>query len=555
MISQLKDNYYTHLAKGATLPFGEYSFRVPISTGSLLLDSCLVEKIRNSKGFRDHEHLLRSWRLFRKMRPEEEKILMDNLGDLLNDHKILLALILWLRKDDEACYHVLRRLPWGWRVQFPLVLIKPAYVFFQGWKKELPFRFVSEIDFPRLRELFTRILQDIGEPAILKYRRKLKASWALLKYRPDTGKEKALEDWCFHKGNNAGEIKLLGIYTEARDILTQGKEAAFIQYLLEQDETIPLTSFMGLLGNRKIDLQRHMDDRFRDYALNSASFVETVLRLREWSSWPKKGRAGLARIMNIFKGPYWLDREKAELISEKISKGVVTINLPFEKVMNAYLQCDSRVKRLLTRPLFLPLLKSFGESAGKVLPQSFNYVMPTNMIHLSDFLTYNVFNISSRGSMTLLGEEDHVFSFSVEELAPIIHRPVPEVEEYLLKTFGQLTDRYRFDFKPQRIARSLDRLDRSALLILNIPFFQDLDIMNQITSFDYVLNMNSYYGAPNEISLNSSFVPKLRIQTQGASYEVFGGRQQHSAYGLVNYIRMVNIFKKLEGEYGPHCQS
>src|SRR5574341_1636606 len=151
MIGSFKDNYYTLLAKRKVLLYNDYSFKVPVSSGSPLLDSSIVEKIQTTSEFMDHEHLLRSWRLFKSMSVEEAHVLLNNLQDVLNDHKILLALRFWEKNDVDRTLYILHNLPWGWRLQFPILVIKPAYLFFTGWKKEIEFRLVKDIDFNKLR--------------------------------------------------------------------------------------------------------------------------------------------------------------------------------------------------------------------------------------------------------------------------------------------------------------------------------------------------------------------------------------------------------------------
>lgn len=551
-IAELKHNYKELLANRRTIPSSEFSPNIPISTGSPAIDSCLIEPIGTTGEMEDHEHLMRSWQLIKGMNNKEEEIALNNLDALLNDHKILLALKYWEGNDKEIAKRILDSLPFGWKLQFPLVLIKPSYLFFTGWKKHLDFRLVKNINYGRLQAFYSQILEEAGDIAILKYKEKIHATTALLGYDFKTDKEKAIEDWCYHKGSTSNKLELVKIYVKARELLKENKIVKFGKYLASQDKVIPITSYMGLLGSKGIDLRRMENETLRNYAIRCASFVETILRLNEWSKWEASEGKWHLSLKALLTGKQrsfmWLDEGKAELISKKIKKGLSAVDIPFSKMVKAYLACPKETKQLLTNNTFIPLLKKFGESIRYLLPKSFNFLQPANMIHLHDFILYNVLNSATKGKLVLLGKTVKSYHFSIKELAPLAHMDTWEIERYLVRKFGEQTERYSYSYEGARIKKALSNLNKDDLLVVDLPFYSDLEIMEGLMGFKKIFNLSTYYGLPSEISLQYQYFSEYSLRFRGFALSGYSRLGEAPAYDLIKYLEKLHCFEKFAGD-------
>lgn len=522
-IQELKTRYKLLVANNKTIDSQEMFPNIPLSTGSPVLDSFILEKVKSTFSMDEYEHLARSWQLIRNMSDEEEKIILNNLKGLLNDHKILLAAKLFENKDKNF-EKAFDSLPNTWKLKFPLVFVKPAKVFFDGWKANIKFRLFEKIDYSRLNELYSETLKNCSDSAILKYRKMIHETSSLIGYKWNTKREKSIEDWCYKNGNNSSELPLVELYVKARDTLNSHGKDKFIKDLSSSTQKLPITSFMGLLSAKDLVLYSKGNEKLQDYAVECSSGVESILKLREWSKWLNEGHVNT--------------------ISKKLNS-TKEMSVPFSRVTIGYLSIEPEKRKLLTDQIYIPLLKKFGKEHAYLLPEKFNFVQPANLIHIENFLLFNMFNSASKGKMTLVGEnEDYEFSFSIDEIKNVVNLPLRETQDFLLKNFGGLTSSHVHNYSDKRITESLRKIDKGELLILNTPFFRSINMINELMSWNKVINLTTYFGCPTEISLKYSLENFVKVENVKA-YRVSAN---NAAYNTTEYLEKLYWFEKIGGE-------
>jgi hypothetical protein len=131
-IKELKRRYRENLALGRALPTHDLGVPLPLSTGNPLFDAALTEKLATTTTLDAPEHLARAWHMVGRAAPEERAKLAEHADAILNDWKLLLALRAWQLDDGDAVRRLLRALPWGWRLAFPVAIVKPAEHVFTG---------------------------------------------------------------------------------------------------------------------------------------------------------------------------------------------------------------------------------------------------------------------------------------------------------------------------------------------------------------------------------------------------------------------------------------
>jgi hypothetical protein len=157
-LRELKHRYKTNLALGRALPTPDLATPLPLSTGVPLYDAALTDKLVVTATLSEAEHLNRAWHLVRQATPDQQQTLAHHAGGLLNDYKLLLALHTWQQGDESLTRSFLKALPWGWRLSFPAVAIRPAGQLFTGWRRSLRFRLIDDPRFPALQALYHELL-------------------------------------------------------------------------------------------------------------------------------------------------------------------------------------------------------------------------------------------------------------------------------------------------------------------------------------------------------------------------------------------------------------
>lgn len=535
-IRDLKRRYKINLAAHRALPTFDLATPLPLSTGNPLFDSALLDKLSATTTLNEAEHLNRAWYLVKNATSEEITILGKYSRGILNDYKLLLALNAWEKGDEENFQTFLRSLPWGWRLAFPTFVIKPAAQIFTGWRKSLQFRLVENTRAGNLHETYREILRNAPPTAIMKYRSTIQESLALLKFKPNGEREKAIHNWCFSNGEKcarAENLEPISTYIKARNALRTSGTKDFLDILNAQPQTIPITSFMGLLGNADIRLNDYFEDdieELRDYAVHSATTVESLLRLNEWSD--------------------WLTEKHVEKLSEKVRSNITSgnVNVPFFKVVKAFINSPIDTRKKILEPLFLPLLAHFGKETAGLLPPPapLTFIQPCNVIHTMSFLLYTVLSSAMETRLFLLYKDgiEEVPALELKEVGNHLADSPEELERWLLSEFGGLTSQYSYTYDYAELRRTLGELNPSAPIMLDIPFADSMDILSGLLPFERVFNLNTAYGAPGEICIAYEYYNQFFFGNKTWNFSVWSRYSDSAAQKFAEFLDRLNHFQK-----------
>lgn len=546
-LRELKRRYKVNLALGRALPTFDLGVALPLSTGHPLFDAALVEKLAPTTTLTEADHVSRVWHLVRAARPEEIRALLPHARGLMNDAKLLFALRAWQDGDAELVRAWLRSLPWGHRLGFPTAVIKPARSLFTGWRRTLEFRMV-EPRFEALRELFRELIAQAPGVALQKYKGTVREAAALLKFRFEGERERGLHDFCFGKGDAAvgiDSLQPIGTTVQAKAALRSGVRP-FLDVLERSGRSIPITTYMGLLGSAGIRLRDAGPDAdaLRNYAVHTATVIESLLRLVEWEP--------------------WLEARHVRVLSEKIRHAVVEgdVVVPLHKVIRAFNASGAGVKKLVHEPLLVPLLRHFGKHAAAHLgpPGPVTFVLPGNVIHLMSLLLVSVVATALPTRLLLL------FPRRVEEIEPIRLEEVcahladgpAECQRWLLERFGGLAAHQSYEYDFAAIRRALGKLDPAAPLVLDLPFSDSSDVLEALLPFERAFNLNNAYGAPGEVCLAQDYYLSFFMGGRGwslASWERFSDRAAESFAEMLDRLARFQALAALvpESEVGAEA--
>lgn len=482
-IRHLKRRYRLLRAQGRALPLEDLPLPWPLSTGDPLADAALLETFTPTANLAAADHVNRVWNLARDASPARIAVLAADPRGLLNDAKLLLALRCWETGDDAGTRAFLAALPWGWRLRFPVAVVKPARVLFTGWRRDLRFRLVEEPRFEALRALFRELLAVAPEMVLLRYRAAIQESAALLKFRFDGDRERAIHDWCFATGAGAADLGVVGLYVRARDGLRADGISGLLGVLDDAPRTIPLPGFLGLLGGAGHALGD--DPALRAYAVRCATAVESLLRLAEW-------------------GP-WLNDDHAARIAANVRGRVVDegLDIAFQKVVTAWLAAPERVRRKLLQPLFLPLLKHYGARIATRLSGPLTYVQSANQVGLMGFLLYATLAAAAPTRLVLLRKRgaETIDPIPIDEVGAHLADDREALEQWVLGRFGGLSTRWDFTYDFPAVGRELGRLDPAAPLLVDLPWTDEGVLLEALLPFEQVFNLNGTVGAPGEVGV------------------------------------------------------
>ena len=536
-IRELKHRYKLHLAEGRALPTHDLGIALPLSTGNPLFDAALTDKLVATTTLNEPEHLNRGWHLVRNASNDDLSTLAAHARALLNDYKLLLALHSWSVGDEERCRQFLDALPWRWRLGFPTAVIKPGAQLFTGWRRDVEFRLVDDPRFPALRELFREILVSAPPVALLKYRSTIKQSAALLKFRFEGDRERAIHDLCFHKGRSGSDFDALepiGTCLRAQEALRVSGVPRFLHVLEKSEHEIPITSYMGLLGSARIrlaDPNTPERNRLRSYAVRSATAVESLLRLNEWGS--------------------WLDDEQADTVARKVRHGIIErgLDVPFLKVVKAFIAAPQGVRKQLLEPMLLPLMRHFGERTRGLLPEPspVTFVQPANVIHIMSFLLYAVLSTSMPTKLLLLRGKgsSEVEPIPVEEVGKHLADDPSSFENWLLSTFGGLSSQWSYTYDWSALHQAIGGLDPEAPVVLDLPFVGAGDVLGSLLPFERIFNLNCAYGAPGEVCVAHEYYQTLLIGTSSWSYGAWARYSDASALRFTEFLERLGHFQRL----------
>jgi hypothetical protein len=539
-LRDLKRRYKIALAGGHVLPTHEMPISLPLSTGNPLFDAALTDKLKATATLSEPEHLNRGWKLVQNATDDERTVLARNARFLLNDYKLLLALRSWSFGDDAQTRTFLRALPWAWRLAFPTAVIKPAAEIFTGWRRSLRFRLVDDPRYGALHELYREILAAAPPVALLKYRRTIHEATALLHYRFEGDRERAIHDWCYGDGTYAATVPAvepIGTYVRARKALHENGVSGFLDVLNASPQPIPITSYMGLLGSANVSLkdsrQKNVEE-LRTYAVRGATAVESLLRLAEWGD--------------------WLTDDHVAALSEKVRTGIIEtgLDIPFFKVTKAFLAAPEKVRRMVLNPLYLPLLRHFGEQTAALLPPPgpLTFVQPANYLHVMSFLLYATLASATPTRLLLLDKKgvEEVEPLPLEEVGKHLADSESELQRWLLSEFGGLATQYDYTYNWNAIGDTLRDLDPKAPLLLDLPFANSLDILDALLPFERVFNLGGAYGAPGEICISYQYYAKLFLATEKWSYSVWSRYSDSAAQNFAEFLDRLKAFQTLAVE-------
>jgi hypothetical protein len=534
-IRELKQRYKMGLALGQLLPTHDRAVSLPLSTGNALYDAALTDKLVPTTTMNEPEHLSRAFHLVRGSTPAQRALLAEHSRRILNDQKLLLALHSLSLGEDELVRRHLRTLPFRWRFAFPTAAIKPSATLFTGWRKSLSFRLVEDPPFDALRALFRDTLAKAPGVAILKYRRTIQESAALLKYRFEGERERAIHDLCFNNGRGMVDeesLEPIGTFLKARAALRSGGLGGFVASLDASRWEIPITSFMGLLGSDKTRLTDDtvtQKEALRAYAVRCATPVESLLRLAEW-------------------GPWMTEAHAAEL-AKTVREGVIDrgIDIPFFKVLKAFMNAPINVRKMVLEPLLVPLLRHHGERTAKLLPapSPLTYMQPGNIIHIMSFLLHAVLGTAMKTKLLMLYSDgvEEVDTLSADAVIPHLADEPHELQRWLLGELGGLTTQYQYTYDFAAVGKAIQRLDPDAPLLLDLPLYQGMDVLEALMPMSRVFNLNNPYGAPGEISIAYEYYARFTMTTSRFSYGVWERTSDRAAGRFAELLAQLESFQ------------
>jgi hypothetical protein len=534
-VRDLKRRYKLLLAERRALHVTDLGISLPISTGDPVLDAALLEKLVPTTTMGEAEHLARAWELVRASTPRHHALLRAHARSLLNDHKLLHAIGALERGDEATLDAMLDALPWAWRLGFPTAVIKPAARILTGWRKRVPFRLIDP-PFDRLRAIFRATIAAAPDATLLKFRDAVKESAALLRFRFEGPRERAIHDLCFGDGRAAtDELPAVGAFVRARDALATGGVSGFVRALDEAPGKVPLTALLGLFGQANVRLDRatlehraHLP-RLRAHAIASASGVEMLLRLHEWGSWLRDAELQqiTTRVHDAMRNP--------------------RVSLPFFKVLKGFEAAPLHVRQGLARPLLLPLMERFGRDLRALLPGATDYtfVLPSMMLRMTSLMLYAMVAQAGAARLVILrgrGLADAPPVSPSDLLVPIVEGP-HAVKAWLERELGAVAHDAAYTFDVPVLARTLGALDPRQPLLLDVPFVSDARLIEALLPFDLALNLNPPVGAPGELTVGYEFYTQAVYATPRGGWAVLarGGDTAATRFGeLVDRLRVMS---------------
>jgi len=535
-IRELKRRYRENLALGRALPTHDLGVPLPLSTGNPLFDAAMTEKLAATTTLDAPQHIARAWHMVRQATTEERARLAEHTGALLNDWKMLLALRAWELGAGDELRLFIRALPWGWRLTFPTCVIKPAAQMFTGWRTRVAFQLVDDPKYSELRTFYRELLAAAPGTALLKYRRAVQQAMALLHYRPDGHRELAIHDLAFARGEAAAKeesLEPIATYVRARDALSDGDTTKFLT-ALDGGPALPITSYMGLLGSAGVRLSFASEDnikQLRDYAVKCATPVESLLRMKEWAG--------------------WLTDDHIADLSAKVRHAVIErgFDIPFAKVIKAFLAAPQDLRKRIRDPLLVPLLRHFGARVAQLLPPPgpVTFVMPVNVVHLMSFLLYAVLASAAPARLVLVKKKGATLKtdFGLDQVIEHLTDDQADLERWLLAELGGASTINDYLYDTTALAKVLEKVDPAAPLVLDLPFIDSMDILTALLPRERVFNLNTAFGAPGEICVAYEYYQQFALVDKGWSYRVWSRWSDGAASRFAELLEKLGQFERL----------
>jgi hypothetical protein len=144
----------------------------------------------------------------------------------------------------------------------------------------------------------------------------------------------------------------------------------------------------------------------------------------------------------------------------------------------------------------------------------------------------------------------------VEEIEPIpLKRVGPhladqphELQQWLLEEFGGLSTQWDFTYNTRKLVRVIGKLDPQAPLVLDVPFYQDMELLSALIPFERVFNLNSALGAPGEICVATQYYSELYFATRSWNVGVWSRYSDTAAVGFAELLDRLRHFQVLSEE-------
>jgi hypothetical protein len=91
----------------------------------------------------------------------------------------------------------------------------------------------------------------------------------------------------------------------------------------------------------------------------------------------------------------------------------------------------------------------------------------------------------------------------------------------------------------------MGELDPTAPLLLDLPFTQNMDILNAMLPFEQVYNLNMPFGAPGEISLTYEYYSTFSLTTPRWHYGVWERYSDSAATKFAEFLDRLQAFQAL----------
>ncbi len=544
-IQDLKRNYRLATARGQALAITDLGTAFPLSTGNELYDAALTGTLKATATMSSAEQLARAWQLCQKATDDELVILADESAVISNDFRMLGALQAWQRGHDQLTRRFLAALPWHWRLAFPTAVLSPARHFFSGWRRDLRFRLVDEPRHEALRTVFAELLADAPPVVIIKYRRTIKESAALQRYRFDGDRPTVIHQVCFGSLNDvdrtAAERVGLATVGAVADLVNASDSVALADVLDGCPDPIPLTSIQGVLAARSWSLaddRLPAVDRIRRYVLLNATAVELIGHLKAW-------------------GP-WLDDANCEILARRYGEQVERgLSIPFFRVLTAFQAADDKVRERLARPLLLPTMRAFGrDTAGLLDGGPTTFVLTSPALGAGSLLLYACLAAVAPTRLVLAGAGpgQETSPPSIEAILDHIAKPRLQFEQWLLQAFGlgALARGLRYDM--DQLCRFLATdFDTEAPLVVDFPFAHGAQLLDTLAPFRQVFNLSGEVGAPNEICVSARYQLAALFVTYGVRRSAWFRDSSQGAVAFAQFLQRLDGFKRLTAAAQRHA--
>jgi hypothetical protein len=222
--------------------------------------------------------------------------------------------------------------------------------------------------------------------------------------------------------------------------------------------------------------------------------------------------------------------------------------------VKAFLGAPQKTRELVLRPLLEPMLRQFGARVAAQLPPPgpITFVMPVNVIHLMSFLLYAVLASAAPAKLVLVrGKGTRELDFGLDDVIPHLTDDRSELETWLLKTLGGVSTINQYTYDMRALTKVLDTIDPKAPLVLDLPFVDDIDILQALLPRDRVFNLNTAYGAPGEICVSYDYYLKFALIDEGWSFRSWARFSDGAASRFAELLEKLDAFERLARAGAP----